>query len=68
MSDTATLTVRDLRCARCGAAFTCGTGGRDGGCWCCDEAYRVPMPATAAQDCLCPACLRAHAKTIGVDA
>jgi len=60
--------VRDLRCARCGAAFTCGEGGRNGGCWCADEDYRVPMPVSAADDCLCPACLRAHAKTIGAHA
>jgi uncharacterized protein len=60
--------VRDLRCARCGAAFTCGQGGRDGACWCCDETYRVPMPVSATEDCLCPACLREHAKTIGIGA
>ena len=45
--------LRHLTCARCGAAFTCGTGGRDGRCWCAEEAYRLPMP-TEGDDCLCP--------------
>ena len=49
---------RRLACARCGAAFNCSLGG---GCWCADEPYRLPMPDTAAEDCLCPACLRAAA-------
>ncbi|HYI31587.1 MAG TPA: cysteine-rich CWC family protein [Bradyrhizobium sp.] len=59
---------RQLTCARCGAAFTCGTGGRTGGCWCADETYRVPMPASSDEDCLCPACLRAHARQLASDA
>ena len=50
--------TRRLTCARCGAAFDCSLGG---GCWCADEPYRLPMPETAAEDCLCPACLRAKA-------
>ncbi len=49
---------RRLSCARCGSAFDCGVGGRDGGCWCADEPYRMPMPTTTTEDCLCPACLR----------
>ena len=53
-----TLPLRQLACARCGAAFECGTGGKDGGCWCMDESARLPMPAAPAADCLCPACLR----------
>ncbi len=59
--------LRDLTCARCGAAFTCGTGGRDGRCWCAEEAYRLPMP-TEGDDCLCPSCLRTHAKRLDADA
>jgi hypothetical protein len=60
--------VRDLVCARCGAAFTCGSGGKDGRCWCADEDFRLPMPPAADQDCLCPSCLRAHAERLGVEA
>jgi hypothetical protein len=47
---------RKLACARCGAAFDCSL---EGGCWCAAEPYRMPLSATAAaEDCLCPACLR----------
>jgi uncharacterized protein len=53
--------LRRLACARCGAAFDCGSGGREGGCWCGDETYRLPMPEAASEDCLCPTCLRAAA-------
>jgi hypothetical protein len=50
---------RSLTCARCGAAFECGsTVGR---CWCAEEDFRLPMPADSSEDCLCPACLRAAA-------
>ncbi|MBX9777592.1 MAG: hypothetical protein K2Y71_24700 [Xanthobacteraceae bacterium] len=49
---------RRLACARCGAAFDCRLGG---GCWCAAEPYRLPMPAADAEDCLCPACLKAAA-------
>jgi len=55
------LSLRHLTCARCGAAFDCGIGGNDGGCWCMDEAVRLPMPAADGGDCVCPACLRAAA-------
>jgi hypothetical protein len=51
-------TTRRLTCARCGAAFECRLGG---GCWCAAEPYRVPMPESANEDCLCAACLRAKA-------
>ena len=54
-----TLPLRRLACARCGAAFECGTGGANGACWCMDEAVRMPMPDRAGEDCLCPNCLRA---------
>jgi hypothetical protein len=46
---------RQLNCARCGAAFECGLAGD---CWCAAEPYRLPMPTAAAEDCLCPTCLR----------
>ncbi|TJZ77584.1 DUF1289 domain-containing protein [Chitiniphilus eburneus] len=46
------------RCTRCGADFSCGSGGRDGGCWCADLPPAMPLPG--AGDCLCPACLEAE--------
>jgi hypothetical protein len=52
---------RNLVCARCGASFACGADDPEGRCWCADEAYRLPMPTNADQDCMCPKCLRAHA-------
>jgi hypothetical protein len=55
------LPQRRLACGRCGAAFDCGSGGKDGGCWCMDEPARAPMPAAPAEDCLCPDCFRAMA-------
>jgi hypothetical protein len=56
------LPLRRLACARCGAAFDCGSGDNEGAaCWCMDESYRLPMPEAGAGDCLCPACLRAKA-------
>jgi len=58
MTETAT---RHLTCARCGTAFDCGG---DRGCWCAAEPYRLPTPG-AAQDCLCPACLRREAARHG---
>jgi len=54
------LRPRRLACARCGAAFECGLGGD---CWCAAEPYRLPLPDAAAEDCLCPACLRKAADT-----
>jgi rubredoxin len=49
---------RELHCPQCGAAFVCGTGGRDGGCWCADL---PPLPRLDDDsDCLCPACLAAR--------
>jgi hypothetical protein len=63
----AELTVRRIACVRCGAAFECGSGGRDGACWCADESYRLPVPG-ADQDCLCPQCLRRLAFVSGQSA
>jgi hypothetical protein len=52
---------RDLTCARCGAAFECGS--TVGKCWCAEEDFRLPMPAiNSGEDCLCPACLRKAAQ------
>jgi hypothetical protein len=48
--------ARRLACARCGTVFECALAG---GCWCSAEPYRLPLTAAgAAEDCLCPACLR----------
>jgi hypothetical protein len=50
--------ARRKTCARCGIAFGCNPGG----CWCATEPYRLPMPEPgAAEDCICPTCLRAEA-------
>jgi uncharacterized protein len=62
------LPSRRLACARCGTAFECGTGGSGGACWCADEAYRMPMPVTPDEDCMCPPCLRAAAAAAGLSA
>ena len=56
--------TRRLACARCGAEFECGHGGE---CWCTAEPYRLALTdAGAAEDCLCPACLRKAAAAAGV--
>ncbi|HZD90804.1 MAG TPA: cysteine-rich CWC family protein [Pseudolabrys sp.] len=55
--------ARPLTCARCGAAFDCRP---EGGCWCADEVFRMPLDAAAvAEGCLCPACLRKAAAEAG---
>jgi hypothetical protein len=54
--------ARTLACARCRAAFNCNPGGE---CWCADESFRLPLPASGAEDCLCPDCLRALARSQG---
>jgi hypothetical protein len=50
---------RRLACAQCGATFDCSL---NGDCWCAAEPVLLPVPpadaSAAAQDCLCPACLR----------
>jgi hypothetical protein len=58
--NSASANLRQLSCARCGAAFECGSAA--GKCWCAEEDFRLPMPAAdSGEDCLCPACLRAAA-------
>jgi uncharacterized protein len=51
--------LRAVACARCGAKFECGATAD--ACWCADEDFRLPMPESDAEDCLCPRCLRAAA-------
>lgn len=58
--------LQQLACARCGASFECGAAA--GACWCMEETYRLPLPETAAADCLCPACLRVAAAKAGLPA
>lgn len=55
------MTARRLRCERCGAEFSCDL---DGNCWCAAEPVRLPVPAAATQDCLCPDCLRKAASVV----
>jgi hypothetical protein len=56
---TAVPEMRRLSCARCGAVFDCT---RTQDCWCNEKSFRLPMPASDAEDCLCPTCLTAAAK------
>lgn len=51
------LPIQQKRCQRCGAAFQCGTGGVQGGCWCMDQPIRLPLPKEGEGDCYCPRCL-----------
>jgi len=55
---------RALRCAQCGAQFTCGRAD-PAGCWC---AQIAPLPAAGLDprsDCICRACLVARAISAG---
>jgi hypothetical protein len=54
--------ARNVTCARCGAGFDCAL---DKTCWCAAEPYRLPMPSSPAEDCLCPSCLRKAAAERG---
>jgi hypothetical protein len=60
------LPPRRLACARCGTAFECCAS--SGACWCFDEAYRMPMPVDAGENCLCPKCLHTAAAAAGLSA
>ncbi len=50
-----------IRCSQCGAAFGCDPAGD---CWCKQETFRLPMPASNAARCLCPKCLREAAEPL----
>jgi hypothetical protein len=56
MSTSASATT--LRCTKCGAEFACDPAGD---CWCKDETFRVPLPKSDSESCLCPTCLKAMA-------
>jgi Cysteine-rich CWC len=47
--------TRRLNCGRCGTHFNCSLAGN---CWCASEPYRLRLPDSAVEDCLCPTCLR----------
>ncbi len=51
------LSITQKVCQRCGAEFSCGTGGRDGACWCMDQPIRLPLPKAGEGGCYCPRCL-----------
>jgi hypothetical protein len=62
MSATAPIVVRVKTCSSCGSTFGCCAGQ----CWCDDVTLDAAMLTTLRQryaDCLCPACLRAFAKS-----
>jgi len=52
-------TAMTVRCSQCGVAFGCDPLGD---CWCKEESYRLPMPVSDAESCLCPKCLREAAE------
>lgn len=56
------LATRQWRCERCGTVFGCRNTGEAEGCWCSNEAFRLPLPLPEGvgpfEDCLCPTCLR----------
>ncbi len=55
--------MRSLTCARCGAAFECGSTADTFSC--AAEDFRLPMPpAASTEDCLCADCLRKAAETV----
>lgn len=56
------LIQKEKQCERCGAGFSCGSGGKNG-CWCMD--LPAVLSVTMANgDCLCPACLQATILTV----
>jgi hypothetical protein len=60
-AQTTAVEPRRLACARCGAAFECGS--TVGKCWCAEADFRLPMPAAGStEDCLCAECLRKAAQ------
>ncbi len=50
------LPVKEKSCSQCGQHFVCGSGGKQGGCWCQDLPNQAPL-AGSIGDCLCPDCL-----------
>ena len=52
-------TAATIRCSKCDASFGCEP---QGDCWCKDESFRLPMPTSNAESCLCPRCLREAAE------
>jgi hypothetical protein len=50
--------ARRITCSGCGTVFGCSLSEE---CWCSDSDYRLPVPDAAAEDCLCPDCMRKKA-------
>lgn len=48
--------VKQKTCQQCGAEFECGSGGKEGGCWCQNYPPVMSLP-TGNHDCLCESCL-----------
>jgi hypothetical protein len=49
----------NVRCANCGAPFTCGIAAGKGTCWCFSFPNALPVPKEGEkQGCWCAACLR----------
>ncbi len=51
------LMAEEKHCSCCGEKFECGSGGKNGGCWCQDLPNLMPLSLNS-DDCLCPACLK----------
>ncbi len=50
--------VKQKQCQQCGALFECGSGGKNGGCWCQNYPPLMSLPEGNG-DCLCESCLHA---------
>ncbi len=50
------LQIKEKQCSHCGKYFTCGSGGKQGGCWCQELPNLMPLTGSEG-DCLCPNCL-----------
>jgi len=50
------LQVEQKWCSQCGNEFECGSGGKNGGCWCQDLPNVMPLSLDSS-DCLCADCL-----------
>ncbi|WP_175938945.1 cysteine-rich CWC family protein [Caballeronia sp. BCC1704] len=53
-------------CARCGAAFRCGSLSGDAACWCASLPALPAERLRAGEVCLCRACLLAEIEKAGI--
>jgi len=49
-------------CSICGSPFRCGSGGKNGGCW-CQDLPNIMSFSLDSSDCLCPDCLTKELNT-----